>query len=101
MASKPSRMDLVAWSITSEWFKWASLCALVAQNTGFVITMRLSRAAHSDKYASTVAVLIIEALKLLCAFFLFAKELDRGLVYTLRERGAELNYRIARLRRID
>lgn len=65
--------------------KWSSLVMLIAQNSGLFIMLRLSRAAHEDVYAGTVAVLIVELLKLLLSFALFASEFGGDLVSTCRE----------------
>eukprot|EP00966_Prymnesium_polylepis_P112527 2603211-Prymnesium_polylepis.1 len=67
----------------ADWVKWASLTTLIAQNSGLFIMLRVSRAAHKDEYASTVAVLLAEILKLVAAFILFAEQLDRAPSHTL------------------
>ncbi|KAL1499309.1 hypothetical protein AB1Y20_011517 [Prymnesium parvum] len=64
------------------WLKWGSLATLVAQNSSLFLTLRLSRAAHDDAYAGTVAVLVIELLKLGAAFALLARQLEAGVFRT-------------------
>ena len=67
------------------WLKWGSLTGIVLQNTCVVTAVRFSREAHEDKYAATVAIFIVELLKLLGALGLFAWELRRGLFQMLIE----------------
>ena len=60
------------------WLKYASLSLLVLQNSGLFLTMRHTTTAHEDEYAATVAVLLVELVKLVCAFALYARQIRSG-----------------------
>ena len=58
--------------------KYLSLVLLIMQNSGLFVAMKYSRIGHADEYSGTVAVLMVELLKLLMSFILYSDEANLG-----------------------
>ena len=61
-----------------QWLKYASLALLVLQNSALFVTMRYNKTAHDDEYATGVVVMLVEMVKLVAAFALYARQIKQG-----------------------
>ena len=70
--------------------RMASLAGLVLQNSALFITMRHTKTAHADQYSASVAVMVVEVVKLVAAYIFYAIELGGGPVAAVRNAASEL-----------